>query len=157
MNNDTINKKKMCQVFKHRARACCGIRNGAGCRKETRQLQDRCWRRGGALWGAVGHRIAPAINDMLSPAARSEKSNTPHQSAPMDRKSESWVDVSERHCLHGPLVCNEINKSFEVAGEVAKGPGNQGKVGAVRPKLLRESYSYFESVEYFGIIQMHCP
>ena len=88
--------------------------------------------------GVVGNRIAPAINDMLSPAARSEKSNTPHQSAPMDCKSESWVDVSERHCLHGPLARNEINKSFEVAGEVAKGPGNQDKVGAVRLKLLRK-------------------
>ena len=41
----------MCQMFKHRARACRGIRHGAGCRKETRQLQDRCRRRGGALWG----------------------------------------------------------------------------------------------------------
>ena len=65
--------------------------------------------------GAVGHRIAPAINDMLyemlSPAARSEKPNTP-----MDRKSESWVDVSERHCLHGPLARNEINKSFTHPG-----------------------------------------
>ena len=53
--------------------------------------------------GAVGHRIAPAINDMLSSSVRSEKPNTPHQSAPMDRNpfnpfeslqgSESWVDV----------------------------------------------------------------
>ena len=32
----------MCQVFKHRARACRGICHGAGCRKETRQLQNRC-------------------------------------------------------------------------------------------------------------------
>ena len=71
-------------------------------------------------------------------AEPSKKSNMPHQSAPMDRKSKSWVDVSERHCLHGPLARNEINKSFEVAGEVPKGPGNQGKVGAVRPKFLRK-------------------
>ena len=138
MNNDTINKKKKCARCLSTGHAHAVVsatvrvvgKKLVSCKIDVGDVVGHC--------GAVGHRIAPAINDMLSPAARSEKSNTPHQSAPMDRKSESRVDVSERHCLHGPLARNEINKSFEVAGEVAKGPGNQDKVGAVRPKLLRE-------------------
>ena len=57
--------------------------------------------------GAVGHRIAPAINDLLSPAARSEKSNTPHQSAPMDRKSES------RLMFRSAIVCMARSRAMK--------------------------------------------
>ncbi len=35
---------------------------------------------------AVRDRIAPAIEDVLSPAAGSEKANAPHQSAPVNRE-----------------------------------------------------------------------
>jgi hypothetical protein len=45
---------------------------------------------------AVRDRIAPAIDDVLSPAAGSEKANAPHQSAPVNRKRKDrlrsfWV------------------------------------------------------------------
>ncbi len=73
---------------------------------------------------------------MRSPAAKIKKPNMPHQSAPMDRKREVRVNVSERHDLHGPLARNEINKGYEVAGEVAKGPGDQDEAGAVRLKFF---------------------
>ena len=38
--------------------------------------------------GAVRHRITPAIDDVLRPAASGEKTDTPHQSTAMNRKRE---------------------------------------------------------------------
>ncbi len=38
--------------------------------------------------GAVRHRIAPAIGDMLNPTTRGEEADTPHQIASRDHKGE---------------------------------------------------------------------
>ncbi len=79
----------------------------------------------------VRDRIAPAIYDVLSPAAGSEKANAPHQSAPVNRKREDWLHVPEFHGLQSPLSSYEIHRGVEIAGEVAKRPGDQGKIRAV--------------------------
>jgi hypothetical protein len=79
--------------------------------------------------GAVRHRIAPAIDDMMRPVASGEKADTPHQSADtpyqstaMNRKREGWLYVSKLHGFHSPLARHEIHKGADVAGEIAKGP-----------------------------------
>jgi hypothetical protein len=51
----------------------------------------------------VRDRIAPAIDDVLSPAAGSEKANAPHQSAPVNRKRKDWLHIPEFHGLQSPL------------------------------------------------------
>ncbi len=48
-------------------------------------------------------RIAPAIDDVQSPAAESETANAPHQSAPVNRKHKDWLYVPEFHSLQSPL------------------------------------------------------
>ena len=77
---------------KHRARACRGSRHGIGYWKRKRQQRGR---------------IAPAIDDVLSPAAGSEKAHTPHQSTPVNRKREGWLHVPEFHGLRSPLAHNK--------------------------------------------------
>ena len=83
--------------------------------------------------GAVGHRIAPAVDNILSPAARGEKANAPHQSTPMNRKRESLIGTPKLHGLHRPLARNKIHQEVEIAGKVAKRPGDQS---ASQVKLL---------------------
>ena len=75
--------------------------------------------------GAVRHRITPAIDDVLRPAASGEKADTPHQSTAMNRKREGRLYVPKLHGLHCPLARDDIYKSAEVAGEIAKRPGDQ--------------------------------
>ena len=72
--------------------------------------------------GAVGHCNAPAVVNMLSPAARGEKANAPHQSTPMNRKRESWIGAPKLYGLHRPLSRNELHQEVEIAGKVAKRP-----------------------------------
>ncbi len=76
---------------------------------------------------AVRDRIAPAIDDVLSPAAGSEKANTPHQHAG-ERQAQGrkgWLHVPEFHGLQSQLASYEIHQGVEIA---AKRPGDQGKV-----------------------------
>ena len=40
---------------------------------------------------AVCHCIAPAVDNILSPATRDKNADAPHQSTPMNRKRESWI------------------------------------------------------------------
>ena len=80
---------------------------------------------------AVRDRIAPAIDDVLSPAAFSEKTNAPHQSAPVNRKRRDWLYVPEFYSLQSPPSSYEIHQSVEITGEVAKRPGDQGKIRAI--------------------------
>ena len=69
-------------------------------KKETKKLRQNLRTAAARLmsvcWALRGYRqrIAPAIDDMLSPATRGEEANTPHQSAPMDRKGKGLVNVS---------------------------------------------------------------
>ena len=74
-------------MFKHRARVHAVVsatvrvvgKKLVSCKIDVGDVLGHC--------GAVGHRIAPAINDMLSPAAKSEKSNTPHHAdGPQERE-----------------------------------------------------------------------
>ncbi len=85
--------------------------------------------------GAVGHCIAPAVNNM-SPAARGEKVNAPHQSTPMNRKRESWISAPKLYGLHCPLARNELHQKDEIAGKVAKRPGDQNDVLGVQAQLV---------------------
>ena len=59
--------------------------------------------------GAVGHRIAPAINNMLSPAARSEKSNMPHQSAWLMFRS-AIVCMARSHAIKSTKVLKLLER-----------------------------------------------
>ena len=70
----------------------------------------------------------PAVDDMLSPATRGEKADAPHQSPAMNRKRESWIGTSKLHGLHRLLARNKIHQKAEIAGEVAKRPGDQSDV-----------------------------
>ena len=88
--------------------------------------------------GAVRHRITPAIDDVLRPAASGEKADTPHQSTAMNRKREGRLYVPKLHGLHCPLARDEIYKSAEVAGEIAKRPGDQSDVHAVQVELVHK-------------------
>ena len=91
---------------KHRARSCRGSRHGFGYwRGKHRQLDQ--YRRFGCGW-AVRDRIAPAVGDVLGPAAGIEKADLPHQSTSVDRKRESCLHIPEFHCLQSPLARDEI-------------------------------------------------
>ncbi len=88
--------------------------------------------------GAAGgrHRIAPAIDYVLRPAASGKKADTPHQSTAMNRKREGLLYVPKLHGLHSPLARHEINKGAEIAGEIAKRPGHHSDVLAVQAELV---------------------
>ena len=83
MNNSTINKKKKCARCLSTGHVHAVVsatvrvvgKKLVSCKIDVGNVVGHC--------GTVGHRVAPAINNMPSPAARSEKSNMPHQSAPM--------------------------------------------------------------------------
>ena len=135
-------------MFKHLERACRGIRNGAGCRKEIRQLHDRCRRRSGGPWGGwTPHRAA--INNMLSAAARSKKSNTPHQ-------SRRWIARARAGWCFGAtwsawparaIKLTKVLKSLERL--LAKGPGYQDEVEATHLKFLREGWPGVSRIKLF--------
>jgi hypothetical protein len=80
--------KKKCQMPKHRARSCRSSRHGLGIGKE--KIGSEVNISGLGCGRAVRGRIVPAIDDVLSPPAGSEKANTPHQSTPMNRKRKGW-------------------------------------------------------------------
>jgi hypothetical protein len=81
---------------KHRARACRGSRHSLGYWKEN--FSSKINISGLGCGRAVRDRIAPAIDDVLSLAAGSEKVNTPHQSAPVEMlfcfPSPPWGNAS---------------------------------------------------------------
>jgi hypothetical protein len=64
----------------------------------TLQLQDQFQWYGRC--GAVGHRIAPAVDNLLSPAARGEKAYAPHKSTAMNRKRERLIGTPKLDGLH---------------------------------------------------------
>ncbi len=115
---------------KHRARSCRGSRHGMGYWKEN--VSGKINVSGLRCGRTVRDRIAPAIDDVLTPAAGSEKANAPHQSAPVNRKRKAWLYVPR-----SSIVCKarsratKSTKVVEIAGEVAKRPGDQGKIWAV--------------------------
>ena len=79
----------------------------------------------------------PAVDNMLSPATRGEKADAPHQSPAMNRKRESWIGAPKLHGLHRSLARNKIHQEVEVAGEVAKRPGDQSDV-QVQSQLMHK-------------------
>jgi hypothetical protein len=92
---------------------------------------------------AVCHCIAPTVDIMLSPATRGENADAPHQSTPMNRKRESWIGAPKLHGPHCPLARNEIHQGAEVAGNVAKRPGDQNHVLAVRGQILDKGRHFY--------------
>ncbi len=86
--------------------------------------------------GAVGHRITLAVDNVLSPAARGEKANAPHQSTPTNRKRASWIGAPKLHGLHRTLARSELHQKVEIAGNIVKRPGDQNDVLGVQAQLV---------------------
>ncbi len=70
----------------------------------------------------------PAVDKMLSPATKGEKADAPHQSPAMNRKRDSSFGAPKLYGLLRSLTRNKIHQEVEVAGEVAKRPGDQSDV-----------------------------
>ncbi len=75
-------------VLKHRAREC----RGRGCRLDGKE-RIFCKFNVNGCCGAVSHRIAPVIDDVLRPDASDEKADTPHQSTAMNREGFLFVFI----------------------------------------------------------------
>ena len=93
----------MCQVLKHRARACRGIRHGAGCRKETRQFSFQCRAHvypSGIMVGAGG-------------GAGEQRTSSVNSTRPRQHMRISRAQFSERF-EHPPLRLTSANKPVRI-------------------------------------------
>ncbi len=106
---------------KHRARSCRDSRHGLGYLKRNIGSEVNISDRG--CGRAVRDRIASAIDDVLSPAAGSEKANTQHQSTPVTASARAgFTSRSSMVCKASSRTIKSTEVSTSLEEELPKGP-----------------------------------